>query len=89
MTSEKQFEFQLRKLQIGRRNRCNESHHFCKYPDAIVEKARLLRSQGLRNCEISAELGIDRRRISEWLTTPPYRRAPAIYSGIRRVIHHG
>jgi molybdenum cofactor biosynthesis enzyme MoaA len=79
------YQYQLKILQISRRNRCNESHHYCKYSDALVAEVRLLHSQGLRNCDISHKLGVDKRRISDWVSNPPKRRPKPIYMGIRRV----
>ena len=82
-------QFNLTKLQIGSRNRCNESHHFCRYPDSVVFQVRELHTQGLRNCDISKMIHIDKRRVSEWLGPNPRRRAPPRYIGIRRVAVNG
>lgn len=81
--------FRLEPIQFGSRNRCNESHHFCRYPDEVVARVRTLHARGLRNCEISRVTSIDKRRVSEWLGQYPHRRAPPRYIGIRRVVVNG
>ena len=60
-----------------RGNRMGEHAHACKYPDAVVARARALRCSGSTYPEISAQLGVKICTLETWIhrikRNPPAR----------------
>jgi hypothetical protein len=46
---------------------CGASHFRAKWPDALVEQARLLHAQGLNHAQVALACGIPRSTASHWL----------------------
>lgn len=60
-----------------------ESHHFARYPDALIEQAKAMRAQGQTLRAIAAELGVSHSAVHQW--SAGLRRRPHARVVARRV----
>lgn len=59
-----------------------ESHHYTRYPDSLVERAKAMRAEGKTLRAIAAELGVSHTIVHQW--SAGLRRRPAVRVIARR-----